>query len=345
MGAGGALAFGFVLSCLGGSWNGASAAVWPGGGPSAVGVHSEFQRSTRAGDLDLAHPRVAQSAGGGPEQIHINLGGPGEVVVSWVTNSSSEGQGAPEVQYGISPALYAFRAKGSSENYVRPPYNSGTIHHAILSDIVPGRTYFYRVTGPGGSTSKPYSFKAPPGAGLLPQTYTFGVVGDLGQTSDSVTTLKHLGASGSDIILHVGDLSYADNFQPRWDTYARLLEPVAAKVPWMTTNGNHEVERTPGLPLFQSYLARYRMPHEASGSPSPLFYSFEAAGVHFAFLSCYTAFSTASPQYNWLKKDLAGVARSRTPWLVVVLHAPWYNSNARRDPARAFDRTHCPRPR
>ena len=32
-------------------------------------------------------------------------------------------------------------------------------------------------------------------------------------------------------------------------------------------------------------------------------------------------------QLAWLKADLAKVDRSRTPWLVGVLHAPWYNSN------------------
>lgn len=32
-------------------------------------------------------------------------------------------------------------------------------------------------------------------------------------------------------------------------------------------------------------------------------------------------------RYAWLKKDLASVDRSRTPWLLVSMHAPWYNSN------------------
>ena len=31
-------------------------------------------------------------------------------------------------------------------------------------------------------------------------------------------------------------------------------------------------------------------------------------------------------QYTWLEEDLATVDRSRTPWLIVLLHAPWYNS-------------------
>jgi predicted phosphohydrolase len=28
-----------------------------------------------------------------------------------------------------------------------------------------------------------------------------------------------------------------------------------------------------------------------------------------------------------LKRDLAGVDRRRTPWLLALLHAPWYNTN------------------
>lgn len=33
-----------------------------------------------------------------------------------------------------------------------------------------------------------------------------------------------------------------------------------------------------------------------------------------------------TPQYNWLKQELPKVNRSETPWLIVLLHSPWYNS-------------------
>lgn len=39
------------------------------------------------------------------------------------------------------------------------------------------------------------------------------------------------------------------------------------------------------------------------------------------------AYSLDSAQYAWLLRDLAGVDRARTPWLIVSFHAPWYNSN------------------
>ena len=40
----------------------------------------------------------------------------------------------------------------------------------------------------------------------------------------------------------MGDLSYADGYQPRWDSWGRLVEPLAAALPIMHTEGNHEEE-------------------------------------------------------------------------------------------------------
>ncbi|KAJ0613122.1 putative Acid phosphatase [Helianthus annuus] len=44
-------------------------------------------------------------------------------------------------------------------------------------------------------------------------------------------------------------------------------------------------------------------------------------------LGSYTDFQPGSNQYRWLVSDLKKVDRNKTPWLVVLIHAPWYNSN------------------
>lgn len=36
---------------------------------------------------------------------------------------------------------------------------------------------------------------------------------------------------------------------------------------------------------------------------------------------------TYTPQYMWLIEELPKVNRSETPWLIVLMHSPWYNSN------------------
>lgn len=97
----------------------------------------------------------------------------------------------------------------------------------------------------------------------------------------------------------------------------------------MVTQGNHEVEKIPIIHRepFTAYNARWHMPFEESGSNSNLYYSFEVAGVHVIMLGSYTDFYPGSSQYSWLESDLRKVDRKKTPWLVVLVHAPWYNSN------------------
>ncbi|XP_062006860.1 purple acid phosphatase 22-like [Rosa rugosa] len=97
----------------------------------------------------------------------------------------------------------------------------------------------------------------------------------------------------------------------------------------MVTEGNHEVEISPVVSPtgFKAFNARWQMPYRESGSTSNLYYSFEVAGTHIIMLGSYAEFDTKSKQYAWLVADLAKIDRKKTPWVVVVLHAPWYNTN------------------
>jgi hypothetical protein len=97
----------------------------------------------------------------------------------------------------------------------------------------------------------------------------------------------------------------------------------------MVTEGNHEVEFSPVVSptRFTAFNARWQMPYKESKSTSNLYYSFQVAGTHIIMLGSYAEFDTDSEQYAWLVADLAKIDRKRTPWVVVVLHAPWYNTN------------------
>lgn len=141
--------------------------------------------------------------------------------------------------------------------------------------------------------------------------------------------LAHVSKKDYDVFLLPGDLSYADGQQPFWDTFGRFVQPYASRRPWMVTEGNHEVESLPSIHTntFEAYNSRWRMPFEESGSNSNLYYSFDVAGVHIIMLGSYTDFDAGSEQYKWLEGDLAKVDRETTPWLIALLHAPWYNTN------------------
>lgn len=80
------------------------------------------------------------------------------------------------------------------------------------------------------------------------------MLGDLGQTYNSLSTLEHYMQSGGQTVLFVGDLSYADRYicnnGTRWDSWGRFIERSVAYQPWIWTAGNHEIEYRPDLVIF-----------------------------------------------------------------------------------------------
>ncbi|CAA3011287.1 purple acid phosphatase 22-like [Olea europaea subsp. europaea] len=254
-----------------------------------------------------------------PQQVHISLAGKDYMRVSWITTDK---QVKSIVEYGKSPGIYESSATGESTSYKYFFYSSDEIHHVKIGPLDPSTTYYYRCGGAGSE----FSFLTPPSTFPI----EFAIVGDLGQTEWTKSTLDHVGAMDYDVFLLPGDLSYADTQQPLWDSFGRLVEPYASTRPWMVTEGNHEIEAFPIINYprrFKAYNARWLMPYQESGSKSNLYYSFDVAGTHVIMLGSYTDFDSESDQYMWLQADLANVDRQKTPWVVVLLHAPWYNSN------------------
>ena len=78
---------------------------------------------------------------------------------------------------------------------------------------------------------------------------------------------------------------------------------------------------------FRNYLQRYPTPYLASKSSSPLWYSVRRASAHIIVLSSYSPFVKYTPQWEWLREEFTRVDREKTPWLIVLMHAPIYNSN------------------
>uniref|UniRef100_A0A0E0P8T6 Purple acid phosphatase n=1 Tax=Oryza rufipogon TaxID=4529 RepID=A0A0E0P8T6_ORYRU len=258
-----------------------------------------------------------------PQQVHVSLVGANHMRVSWITEDKHV---KSVVEYGKVSGNYTASATGEHTSYRYFLYSSGKIHHVKIGPLDPGTVYYYRC----GMAGDEFGLRTPPAA--LP--VELAVAGDLGQTEWTASTLSHVGRSDYDVLLVPGDLSYADAQQPLWDSFGRFVQKYASRRPWMVTEGNHEVEAAMALPgwprPFTAYAARWRMPYEESGSGPSLYYSFDAAGgaVHVVMLGSYADFNSSSEQYRWLARDLAAVDRGATPWVVVLLHAPWYNTNA-----------------
>lgn len=315
-----------------------------------------YVRPPLSADLPLTHRRLAQSSASphNPEQIHLAMAGAGAMAIDWVTNPQYDAELmrkhhgksfcdrladmklSSSILYGINETALLSLGQGQYTCYVGDEYQSGALHHAILGTGADGPLqanthYFYQVGDPSqdanssDALSEIYSFKTPPEVGPNSFPYHLGLIGDLGQTENSMETLDHAAALQPDSILNVGDLSYADGYQPRWDSFGRLIQSSAARVPWQVIEGNHEEEVVKDELGFLAYNTRFHTQSASSGTS--LYYSYEVAGLHVIMLGCYTDFDRHSKQYKWLKQDLAKVDRSRTPWLLVGMHAPWYNSN------------------
>lgn len=294
-------------------------------------------------------------------QIHIAQGINSEsMTISWVTPDkclsnvaySNNMNNLNNIQYGSSSS-YDFLY---NKNY----YKSGYNHHVILHNLEPSSLYYYQCGDfLENIISKTLQFHTLPKKGDNKEI-TFGVLGDIGQTINSISTISHL-LKEKDIsmILHAGDLSYADCEQDLWDSYGVMIESLASGIPWMVCPGNHEIEfnGTDYNNLFTAFESRYRMPYlqqatfgeviiksavnPKTGMPycapsifqteynfGNSFFSFDSGLAHIIYLNPYTNSTTTSQQYKWLHNNLKEIDRQITPWVIVVMHCPWYSSNS-----------------
>lgn len=262
-----------------------------------------------------------------PEQIHLSLDENLNIVVTW--NTKAEAQQSL-IQYGKTETQLNGTAKGVQTKFVDPSSKVYTqyIHKVTVTGLAPKTKYFYRC-GDGKNWSKVYYFNT------LPKdndwSARFATYGDFGYyNAQSLPRLIKESQDGHfDAILHIGDLGYdlIDNNSTRGDEYMRLIEPMAAIVPYMTCPGNHENHYN-----FSNYVARFSMPNQKS-----MFYSMNIGPVHFVSINTeyyyYVQYGIDQimNQYHWLKADLENANkpenRAKQPWIITMGHRPMYCSN------------------
>ena len=320
--------------------------------PKAVGLRG----SAPSPDLPLSDPRL--HAVSTVEQVHITAGStPSSVFVTWVTNVSE----ATTVRYKAAGADQAWSSLSGppgqvysslmdprfpaseggcigSKNYTNPYcfYTSGEIHTVELTGLKPATSYTYSV---GSATSKQFSFKTPPAVGRK-EALKLLVVGDLGQTENSSSTMdnmqKLLNAGHVDMVLFAGDLSYSDGNGHRWDSYGRLGEKLWAAVPTAHTGGNHEISN--GGENWVGYTYRYPNPHTATGSDSPLWYSLEVGPAHITVLCSYHPSSAHQQENQFLSLGLKHIRSSNLEISAITMGFTYVSTIAR---IIAWSQTRC----
>lgn len=141
------------------------------------------------------------------------------------------------------------------------------------------------------------------------------------------------------------------------------LRNITSYKPYMVSPGNHEANCDNGgttdktinvtyteaiCPMgqtnFTGYRNRFRMPSGPSGGVENFWYSYDHGMAHFVHIDTETdlghgltgpdegspefggPFGLMNQQINWLANDLASVDRTKTPWVIVMGHRPFYNS-------------------
>ncbi|KAL8531334.1 hypothetical protein ACS0TY_008093 [Phlomoides rotata] len=226
-------------------------------------------------------------------------------------------------------------------------HDPGYIHSVVLTPLNPSTSYSYTYGSDSVGWSDEITLKTPPAGGS--DELNFLAYGDMGKAPldssqehyiqpGSVSVAKAMAgevSSGNvDSIFHIGDISYATGFLVEWDYFLHLITPLASKVPYMTAIGNHERDYFGSGSVYMlpdsggecgvPYETYFPMPTLSRDKP---WYSIEQGSVHFTVISTEHDWTLNSEQYEWMKKDMAAVNRTRTPWLIFTGHRPMYSSN------------------
>jgi hypothetical protein len=330
----------------------------------------------------IASSNVITVDPGQPMQGHISLTeDPTQMRVMWVSGGTSEGT----VEYGRVPSQYTAKATGRNYTYnldqmcgyraVEFWREPGTIFDVLLTGLTPATTYYYHFGSDNDGWSQEASFTTAPLVGsTTAYPLTLLAFGDLGTgvcedmagwcEGPSIMTTGLLASEvpGADLLIHIGDISYAVGWAERWEQFFYQIQEVATQVPWMVCIGNHEVDY---IAPYNNYMnstdsggecgvpfhARFNMPgieFVPGSKPTAAdryWWSFEYGPIHYTFMSTEHDFTTGSPQLAWLAQDLAAVDRTRTPWLIFAGHRPmyvssystgWYGDNAVSERLRNF---------
>nr|WP_255426881.1 metallophosphoesterase family protein [Pseudonocardia sp. C8] len=218
-----------------------------------------------------------------------------------------------------------------------------TIYHHVRADsLEPGQLYHYRLRHDGG---EPFTgtFRT---AAAESGGFTFVAFGDMGVGAAAQSHITRIAAADPAFAFVVGDLCYADmsggtalpaqQDPARWDAWLAQIQPSAARVPWMTTVGNHEMERGSGELGYQGYLSRFTLP--GTGAPDgPATYSFRYQNVGLISLDGNDASYEIDRNRNylghhqdtWFAETLSAMrADERIDFIVVGFHNCMYCTNA-----------------
>ena len=257
---------------------------------------------------------------------YLQTATPTSLVVRWRTDTT-EGS---FVRYGLAADALTETARA---------FGIGTEHIVQLSELLPGRRYFYSVMGSAENKDgdgkvlrvSVDAFTTPPltGPASPARVWVLGDPGTKGTTQLAVRDAytKFAGDRRANLVLLLGDNAYPDGTDADYQKAIFEVYPeVLRTTPFWSTLGNHDGHSANSITQSGPYYDIFTFPTraQAGGVPSgtEAYYSFDYANIHFVCLDSHdTDRSPDGAMAQWLKADLAATARE---WIVAFFHHPTY---------------------
>jgi hypothetical protein len=251
---------------------------------------------------------------------------PTSLVIVWTTAQN----GASVVRYGIDDLSATAAATTTFFTTPAPaPYDQYYVHEATLSGLTPDTLYQYTIFTSGVNLSGDQPVQVRSGKPPSATRFRIGVIGDSGDGSQNQRDVAaRLLQIQPDLALHTGDIIYNEATYDGYETkYFQVYQDLLKRV-WMAPSlGNHDVTYNNGQSFTDVFV---NPPNATAPDERELYYSFDYGNAHITVLNNYFAASTVgSPQYNWLRDDLAA---TRQFWKFVVFHVPAYTSEGNQAP-------------
>lgn len=238
------------------------------------------------------------------------------VTIVWGT----KGYGRPTVQYGVTDL--AGEAAGTSTfidalgGYYR--------NQVALMGLQQGQRYKYRIlldSAPIDSRVDLFFDVAPP-----PNTsfFTFGVVGDMGTSSERQQRVRDRMRAGLlDLLIITGDV---DETHGTYEDYQRnffgMYRSLLSHMPSAPTIGNSEYwpstryYNADGSEKGLAFHDMFVLPANGPGKRDQFYFSFDYGNIHFVGLDTE---NIGPDQVQWLDDDLS---KNKLPWTIVYFHRP-----------------------
>lgn len=187
-----------------------------------------------------------------PRQLHLAFADEATMHVGWLTLDQLSAGSLPLVRYGTAPGHYTESATGTSSHDDSASFLH--YHHDVtLRGLRPDTTYFY-VAGAESSSeiSSEHNFTTiatPSRTGA----FKCSIFGDMGVNKSEPTIARLQQHPEHAFILHVGDVSYADDldggrkynggrgYEQLYDRYGEMVEPLTSAKAYFVSPGNHDV--------------------------------------------------------------------------------------------------------